>query len=454
MSAICVSAMLLSLAATSIAQTVKVQYTFNGEGATAYPDQVTLAQGRDAKLYGTAEGGANSAGEEFRDFEDLLSAIHLFDTTGGATPVAGVLLSSDGTFYGTTPFGGSAGAGVLYRVTSSGVFSVLHDFTGGADGGYPAAPPIEASDGNLYGTTSGTSTIAATVYRYDRAGSFATLRQLQQTEGTFVSAPLVQGTDGNLYGVAPLGGAKNCGSVFKLTPQGAMLFVRSFPCGAAGSIPMGSLTQASDGNFYGTTEFGGTAVNQFGTVFRITPTGKVSRLYSFQGGSDGANPFAGLAQSTDSKLYGVAALGGDSNSGTLFQISTAGEFKALHSFTREEAFSAIASLMQHTSGLFYGTSTKGGANAFGTIYSLDMGLGPFVTFVQPTGKVGQKAQILGQALTGTTSVTFNGVPATNFKVSSDTFMTAVVPDGATTGPVVVKTPTGSLTSNVSFRVSK
>jgi hypothetical protein len=83
-----------------------------------------------------------------------------------------------------------------------------------------------------------------------------------------------------------------------------------------------------------------------------------------------------------------------------------------------------------------------------------MGLGPFITFVQPTAKVGKAAEILGQGFTGTTSVTFNGVPATSFAVKSDTYMTAVVPTGATTGPVEVTTPTGTLTSNLNFRILK
>ncbi len=108
--------------------------------------------------------------------------------------------------------------------------------------------------------------------------------------------------------------------------------------------------------------------------------------------------------------------------------------------------------MQDTNGIFYGTTYAGGRYGYGTAYSLNMGLGPFVAFVQATGRAGSSAQILCQNLTGTTSVTFNGVPATSFTVKSATYMTAVVPSGATTGPVVVTAPGGTLTSNVSFRV--
>jgi len=109
--------------------------------------------------------------------------------------------------------------------------------------------------------------------------------------------------------------------------------------------------------------------------------------------------------------------------------------------------------MQHTNGRFYGLANVGGTDDNRTMYTLDMGLVPFVAFVRATGRVGQLAEILGQGLTGTTSVTFNGVAA-NFTVRSDTFMTAVVPAGATTGPILVTTPSGTLTSNVSFRVGQ
>jgi uncharacterized repeat protein (TIGR03803 family) len=144
--------------------------------------------------------------------------------------------------------------------------------------------------------------------------------------------------------------------------------------------------------------------------------------------------------------------GGTQNFGILYQITTNGVYNLLYDFT-DRAENPLAAPMQHTNGLLYGTTLQGGKSRFGAVYSLNMGLGPFITFVQPTGRIGQGTQILGQGLTGTTSVTFNGVQATSFKVVTDTFMTAVVPSGATTGPVVVMTPTGPLTGNVSFRIS-
>jgi uncharacterized repeat protein (TIGR03803 family) len=448
-------ALLPTLRIPSEAQTFNTLYAFTGE-SSAYP--TSLTKGRDSKLYGAASGQSvfGFAGEAF----DVTTAgnfvpLHLFDVSHGSDPTGGVLLSTDGAFYGTTPSGGSAGQfgyGVLYRLTPSGQFAVIHNFAGGAEGAYPFAPPIEASDGNLYGTTAGAPGFGSTIYRYDSSGNFTTLVQLQQSQGANIVAPLVQGSDGDLYGVAQAGGTQNCGSIFKLTSAGTLLYARSFPCGFGGSYPNGPLVQAPDGNFYGTTDAGGSRAAVFGTIFRMTPAGVLSRLHNFQGApNDGAYPIGPLTLATDGNLYGATPSGGASYSGSIFKISTSGAYTQLYSFNLNEAFGAGYALIQDTSGLLYGTSQEGGPNGVGTVYSFDMGFGPFITFVLPSGKVAQEAQILGQGLTGATSVTFNGTAA-SFSVTSDTFMTAVVPSGATTGKVVVTTPGGTLTSNVNFRI--
>jgi len=185
-------------------------------------------------------------------------------------------------------------------------------------------------------------------------------------------------------------------------------------------------------------------------------------LYSFGGNpTNGLVPNGGLIQGTDGNLYGTTyssvnpPYGG---SGTLYQWSFSTGFRQLYGFPEitDYNYNKIvyvgAGLMQHTSGLFYGSTTTGGSVYRGSIFSLDMGLGPFVALVRPHGKVGSNAQILGQGLIGTSSVTFNGIAATSFNVVSDTYMTAVAPTGATTGPIVVTTPTGSLKSNRNFTV--
>jgi uncharacterized repeat protein (TIGR03803 family) len=220
--------------------------------------------------------------------------------------------------------------------------------------------------------------------------------------------------------------------------------------GTGGSEP-GGLVAASDGNYYGSTLYGGN--QNHGTIFRMSPQGAVTVTHTFNSSNSGSYYPGFLIQATDGYLYTVNARGGTFGNGAFIRVSTQGDYSEIYSFPTNVASQPNYN-MQATNGLIYGTAVTGGTYDAGAIYSVNERLAPFVAFVVPVGKAGQSAQILGQKLTGTTSVTFNGVPATSFTVESDTFMTAVVPEGATTGKVVVTTPTGKLTSNVNFRVSK
>lgn len=443
---------LLALSSAGTAQTVRDVYSFTSTNSSQYPG-VVPAQGRDGKLYVTTAG--LNYGSVFRVSTTGKGGteLHVFDGTDGEGAL-GVILATDGNFYGATSFGGSFGYGVLFKVTPGGTYTELYNFTGGDDGAYPFSSPIEASDGNLYGTTLyGANMMGATVYKYTRAGTFTTISQLSNTQAEG-AVGLIQGADGNLYGTSANGGTSVCGSIFRLTTSGTLLNSYSFPCGAGGAFPSAPLVLASDGNYYGTTSEGGNALGD-GTIFRMTPNFAVSILYDFRGGTDGRIPDSGLTQATDGNLYGVTSRGGGSQgNGTLFQVTTAGTYKLLYSFKTSIGQMPLAAPLQDTNGVLYGTVFRGGASGYGAIYSLNMGLGPFITFVSPTGRIGSTAQILGQGLTGTTGVTFNGVAASSFSVVSDTYMTAVVPSGATTGTVVVTTPSGALTSNVSFRMTQ
>jgi uncharacterized repeat protein (TIGR03803 family) len=219
-----------------------------------------------------------------------------------------------------------------------------------------------------------------------------------------------------------------------------------------GSNPI-SLVLGTDGNFYGTTASGGANYNA-GTVFKITPTGARTTIYSFcaqVGCTDGATPRDGLVLGSDGNFYGPTYYGGAHNEGTLFQITPAGVLNTLHSFGGTEGYYPIQHLFQATNGTFYGTTDFGGSGGDGTIFSLSVGLRPFVKTVPTSGKVGTKVIILGNKLKGTTSVTFNGTAAV-FKIVSGTEITTSVPTSATTGEVQVTTPSGTLTSNVNFRV--
>ena len=284
-------------------------------------------------------------------------------------------------------------------------------------------------------------------------------------DGTQPQAPLVQGTDGNLYGTtffAPGG----CGEVFRITTAGKLTVLHLFDSGS-GCGPVGPLVQGNDGNFYGTTEYNSPAGGPFGSVFKIAPTGTFTVLHVMNGGTDGGNIYAGVVQGTDGNLYGVASNEGNSSNcssvgcGTTFKVAPNGSFSLIHNFDNTTGSAPEVTLFQHTNGTLYGDTYCGGTGinglcgtdtTSGVFYSFNASLKPFVSLVNPSGKVTATVEILGQSFTGTTGVSFNGT-ATTFKVVTDTFMTAAVPSGATTGTVKVTTPGGTLTSNKKFRVT-
>jgi uncharacterized repeat protein (TIGR03803 family) len=441
---------LLATVSLTFAQTVSTVLNFNGTNG-ANPLYVSFVQGRDARLYGTTySGGANGLGAVIRINLTTKNSVilHSFDGTNGSNPGAGLTLGTDGNYYGTTVMGGSPNLGVLYKISPAGTYTVLHQFAGGSDGNYPYGPPILASDGNFYGATSGTpNSVNATIYKYTSGGVYSVIYTFDQSTTGVLAYGLTQGTDGLLYTTTNGGGAQNSGTLVKLTTSGVLKQTHTFNGANDGNNgptePIGAPMQASDGNFYGTTQAGGT--DHEGTLYQVTPIFGVNVPYNF-GINTGSNPSPGLIQASDGKIYGVTSAGG----ANIYSWSLTGGGYTSLSILPPGFF--IVGMTQDTSGVFYGASWTGGPNNDGYLYSFDMGLGPFIAFVKAQGKVGATAQILGQGFTGTTAVTFNGVPAT-FSVVSDTYMTALVPSGATTGPVVATTPAGTRTSNKSFRVT-
>jgi len=213
--------------------------------------------------------------------------------------------------------------------------------------------------------------------------------------------------------------------------------------------------QATDGNFYGTTAYGGYG---YGTVFRLTPDGKLTTLHRFTSydGADGTYPYGGLIQATDGNFYGTTHYGGLYPYGTIFRITADGTLTTLHNFDNGEE--PEMGVMQATDGSLYGTTPYGGVSfgcgsgfGCGTVFGLSVGLSPFVETQPTSGRTGTAVRILGTDLKAATSVTFSGTPAA-FKVVSGSLISATVPTGATTGPLQVVTPNGTLTSNVSLRV--
>ena len=468
--------MLMMVAAGSrvLAQTFSPLYSFNSMPPTSdplgFPYHGTLAQGQDGNLYSTSSNGGSqqfNAGSVFYMSQTGgLSVLDAFDPTAGAGcsgPWSVLTLGSDGNFYGALISCPGSVSGEIFSVTPSGVVNPLYNFTGGADGGQPAATPIEGSDGNFYGTTlvGGGDANCGTIYQMTPAGALTTLHVFDRTNGCGNYAPLVEGNDGNSYGVTSTSG-NNSGLVFTITPAGVYTVLFNFG-GTKGNGPTGPLALGTDGNFYGTTQGGGVGNTAFGVVFKLTPAGVFKILHTFHTDSgDGYAPLAGLVQASDRYFYGVTSQGGTSpncgngiNSvcGTIFRISSkAGSYATLYNFDGTTGASPMINLVQHTSGILYGLASFGGTYDSGDFYSLNAGLKPNVGLVSTSGAVGSTIGILGQGFTGTKKVTFTGARAA-ITVVSDTYITATVPSGARTGFVNVKTPTITLRSNKKFRVT-
>jgi uncharacterized repeat protein (TIGR03803 family) len=450
------------LEAPTQAQTFSVLYNFGtNSGDPCNPTESGIvAQGRDGNLYTTAPWcGANGYGAVFKiTLSGTLTVLHSFDATTGLNPRGGLTLGTDGNFYGTTAYGGTYGYGTIFKVTSAGELTVLYNFTNGSDGGVPFAPPVQGADGNFYGTTCQCDgdNGPGTVYKITPSGTFTLLYQFGFPI-QYPYAPLVQGRDGSFYGTVSTSGTG--GIIFKITPTGNFTTLYEF---TDGSSPIGPLIQGNDGNFYGTTLAGGIGN---GTVFKLTAAGGFTVLHSMNGSTDGYNPYAGLAQGSDGNFYGVNAGGGSIlncqgfGCGTVFKINSKGSYSLLHNFDYKTGAYPSVTLLQHTNGIFYGDTWAGGissaactqSSGCAVFYSWNSRLPAFVNLLPDSGKVGKTIEFLGQGFKGTKSVSFNGTAA-SFKVISNTYLTAVVPKGATTGFVTVTTPKRKLTSNKKFQV--
>jgi uncharacterized repeat protein (TIGR03803 family) len=394
---------------------------------------------------------------------DTFTALIDFDGTNGQNPYFMSLVQGfDGNLYGTTEGVPSGDVGTVFKITTGGELTTLCRFDG-TDGANPYAGLVQATDGDFYGTTYGYGHGYGTVFKITTGGELTTLHNFDYRDGAYPSAPLVQATDGNFYGTTIRGGKNSDGTVFKITAGRTLTTLHSFD-GTDGSDPYAGLVQATDGNFYGTTNKGGE--NRYGTVFKITAGGTLTALYNFcskPNCTDGASSYAGLVQATDGNFYGTTAGGGtgsdcsiDGGCGTVFKITAGGTLTTLYNFCSQtnctDGLKPLGGLVQATDGNFYGTTWQGGPTSGGTVFSLGVGLGLFVKTEPTSGMVGADVIILGNNLTGATSVTFNGKAAT-FKVVSSTEITTTVPSSVTTGKLKLKTPSGTLTSNVNFRVS-
>jgi uncharacterized repeat protein (TIGR03803 family) len=466
-----------------------------------------LTQATDGNFYGTTKlGGSANSGTIFRISPGgTLTTLYSFclqsSCPDGAVPLAGLVQAANGDLYGTTSEGGAysctghAGCGTVFRITLGGILTTLYSFcaqSGCPDGNYPDSALAQGANGDLYGTTlfGGTAGVGAgTVFKITPSGNFTTLHRFCTAVGECADgeepwgSKLVQGPDGNFYGTASAGGVitpacngnGGCGTVFTITPAGVLTTLYSF-CAVNSSCPdgvgpYGGLALAPGGDVYGATYAGGAnKVNRSsvgaGTVFKLTQSGTLTTLHNFcssTGCADGDNPDGGISLGTDGNLYGTTRVGGaycgPGGCGTIFKITPGGAFTTEYNFCPQlggcaSGYAPQAPLLQGTNGKLYGSATEGGDTGnpgFGTIFSLSVGLGPFVETQTTLGKVGSAVKILGTDLTGATSVSFNGTPA-SFAVSSGSLITTAVPAGATSGTVEVVTPGGTLSSNVPFHV--
>ena len=345
-----------------------VIYSFGGdEGGHSASG---LAVGADGNMYGTTQyGGAYQSGAVFKiTANGDLSTMVSFAGTNGAGPQGELLRGSDGNLYGTASQGGAYGQGAVFRVTTNGVLSALYSF-GGADGSNPNGGLMQGADGNFYGATpQGGSFGDGTIFSMTANGALTTLHSFAGFDGSGPVGALTEDADGTFYGTTQSGGTNDAGTVFRMAADGTITTLASFNYDVTGGYPTAGLLEASDGNLYGTTEYGGT--NGDGTIFRLTADGTLTTLYSFDN-VHGAGPYGALMQGADGFIYGTTEYGGTNDGGTVFGMTTNGTVASLFSFQGGNGYYPQAGLAQGADGNFYGTAAYGGGGFNGYYNSGD-----------------------------------------------------------------------------------
>jgi uncharacterized repeat protein (TIGR03803 family) len=313
------------------------------------------------------------------------SVIHNFTGgSDGADPLAGFTIDVAGNLYGTASSGGSSGAGVVFKLKTSGQETVLHNFTGGADGANPQASLILDKAGNLYGTTNaGGISNAGTVFEVTRTGKERVLHTFAGgADGANPIAGLAIDKAGNLYGTTSAGGSSGKGTVYMLSVPtvtgGAWTekVLHSFGTGTDGKIPVAGVTLDTSGNLYGTTSAGG--AYGYGTVFQLKRSATSwteNILHNFALGSDGGIPYAGLVLDSKGTVYGAATEGGGgsaSGGGTVFELTHTGSswrFTVLYALPGWGISGTFRNLLL-VSGKIYATTHCDGNYSSGTVYEL------------------------------------------------------------------------------------
>jgi uncharacterized repeat protein (TIGR03803 family) len=386
----------------------------------------------------------------------------------------GVIRASDGNFYGTTTYGGSANFGMIFKLTPAGTLTTLVNFTG-PNGTYPNAGVIQASDGNLYGTTTGGgpdadghpfATQYGTVFKVTLDGTLTTIFTFtydaatdRAANGAYPEAALVQGTDGNLYGTTLGGGTVSSegasfhGTIFKMSLTGTLLMSVTVHGSAEPDMPRAPLIQGSDGNFYGTSYKGGDLAYSGGTVFRCTPGGVVTVLHGFTD-PEGDGPEGGVVQGSDGNIYGTTERGSSANLGAVYRVTPAGEFTVLHPFTGSQSTGDGAQpfgemILAHD-GNFYGTTSGGGAGGLGSLFKLTTaGVYTTVYSFPNTGMSGAGTtgyQPRGTLLEGSDGNFYGTTPTGGAGNGGTVYRLNISPNGVqekTLGNIATRLPTGT-----------
>jgi uncharacterized repeat protein (TIGR03803 family) len=369
-------------------------------GADGYGPQAGVIGDGAGNLYGTTvQGGFYNLGVVYKlDATGHQTVLHTFTgLADGAYPAGGVIPDAASNLYGTVYFGGTANAGVVYKLDATGHETVFYNFTGRNDGGGPYAGVIGDGAGNLYGTTvQGGSYNHGVVYKLDTTGHETVLYTFTGgADGGDPFGGLSRDSTGNLYGTTTAGGSTTgicgggggpggCGVVFKLDPTGHETVLYSFTHGADGWYPAGGVIPDAAGNLYGTAYGGGTTgtcgQTGCGVVFKLDPAGHESVLYTFTGGADGAKPQAGVIRDSAGNLYGTTTAGGIttaicggpfSGCGVVYRIDPTGHETVLSSFAGPPDGSfPQAGVIRDSAGNLYGTTAGGGPANAGVVYRI------------------------------------------------------------------------------------
>jgi uncharacterized repeat protein (TIGR03803 family) len=275
----------------------------------------------------------------------------------GKQPISGLVEIGRGNFYGATAYGGLTatncgdGCGVVFQITAAGQESTLYSFDMDAGHGRLPVGLTLGKDGNLYGTTQvGGQTNQGTVFKVTLSGAQTVIYQFRSggVDGQYPNGPLVQASDGNFYGTTRYGGDLagatfdlcefGCGALFSITPTGVERLLHSFDDTANGLLPQGKLIVGTDGNLYGTTDYGGDTTScphGCGTVFKSSLSGNQSAVYRF-GPVSAQIPItpafaSNLVLGSHGNVYGTAG-GGEFGAGIVLRVSPDGEETIIHSF--------------------------------------------------------------------------------------------------------------------------